>query len=76
MDFTRALSLTQHQQVLKAFLRLDLLSQGSQCLKLFQLRCLISLLSVRHVVLQAVTGSGKTLAMILPLLNHMWFMNH
>ncbi|KAG2043871.1 hypothetical protein BDR03DRAFT_851016, partial [Suillus americanus] len=34
----------------------------------FQLRCLISLLSARHVVLRAATGSGKTLAMILPLL--------
>ncbi|KAG2066065.1 hypothetical protein BDR04DRAFT_1082358 [Suillus decipiens] len=33
-----------------------------------QLKCLILLLSARHVVLQAVTGSGKTLAMILPLL--------
>ncbi|KAG2093093.1 uncharacterized protein F5147DRAFT_642663 [Suillus discolor] len=65
-DFTGALSTTQHQQVLEAFSRLDLLSQGSQRPKLFQLRCLISLLSARHVVLRAATGSGKTLAMILP----------
>ncbi|KAG1894283.1 uncharacterized protein F5891DRAFT_928440, partial [Suillus fuscotomentosus] len=68
MDFMSALSMTQHQQVLEAFSRLDLISQGSQCPKLFQLRCLISLLSARHVVLRAATGSGKTLAMILPLL--------
>src|SRR6267154_4074252 len=69
MDFTSALSETQHQQVLEAFSQLDFLSQGSQHLKLFQLRCLIlSLLSARHVVLRAATGSGKTLAMILPLL--------
>ncbi|KAG2069163.1 hypothetical protein BDR04DRAFT_1102135, partial [Suillus decipiens] len=67
-DFTSALSIPQHQQILDAFSRLDLISQGSQRLKLFQLKCLISLLSARHVVLRAATGSGKTLAMILPLL--------
>ncbi|KAG2078832.1 hypothetical protein BDR04DRAFT_1085784, partial [Suillus decipiens] len=53
-DFTSALSIPQHQQVLDAFSRLDLISQGSQWPKLFQLKCLISL--------------WKTLAMILPLL--------
>ncbi|KAG2074038.1 hypothetical protein BDR04DRAFT_1093743, partial [Suillus decipiens] len=63
-----ALSIPQHQQVLDALSRLDLISQGSQRPKLFQLKCLISLLSARHVVLRAATGSGKTLAMILPLL--------
>ncbi|KAG2065624.1 hypothetical protein BDR04DRAFT_1108150 [Suillus decipiens] len=67
-DFTSALSIPQHQQVLDAFSRLDLISQGSQRPKLFQLKCLILLLSARHVVLRAATGSGKTLAMILPLL--------
>ncbi|KAG2071996.1 hypothetical protein BDR04DRAFT_1097227, partial [Suillus decipiens] len=67
-DFTSALSIPQHQQVLDAFSRLYLISQGSQRPKLFQLKCLISLLSARHVVLRAATGSGKTLAMILPLL--------
>ncbi|KAG2140348.1 hypothetical protein BD769DRAFT_1318850, partial [Suillus cothurnatus] len=68
MDFTSALSMAQHQQVLEAFLQLDFISQGSQYPKLFQLRSLTSLLSARHVVLRAATGSGKTLAMILPLL--------
>ncbi|KAG1781872.1 hypothetical protein EV702DRAFT_1238597 [Suillus placidus] len=68
MDFTSALSTIQHQQVLEAFSQLDFLSQGSQHPKLFQFRCLVSLLSARHVVLRAATGSGKTLAMILPLL--------
>ncbi|KAG2073671.1 hypothetical protein BDR04DRAFT_1229901 [Suillus decipiens] len=67
-DFTSALSIPQHQQVLNAFSRLDIISQGSQRPKLFQLKCLISLLSARHVVLRAATGSGKTLAMILSLL--------
>ncbi|KAG2749372.1 hypothetical protein P692DRAFT_20804099 [Suillus brevipes Sb2] len=67
-DFLSALSTTQHQQVFKAFSRLDFISQGSQHPKLFQLRCLVSLLSARHVVLRAATGSGKTLAIILPLL--------
>jgi hypothetical protein len=67
-EFTSALSIPQHQQVLDAFSQLDLISRGSQRPKLFQLRCLISLLSARHVVLWAATGSGKTLAMILPLL--------
>ncbi|KAG2133358.1 hypothetical protein DEU56DRAFT_811289 [Suillus clintonianus] len=60
-DFTSALSTTQHQQVLEAISRLDFISQGSQHPKLFQLRCLVSLLSGRHVVLRAATGSGKTL---------------
>ncbi|KAG2343352.1 hypothetical protein BDR05DRAFT_962850 [Suillus weaverae] len=60
--FTSALSTTQRQQVLEAFSQLDLISQGSRRLKLFQLRCLISLLSARHVVLRAATGSGKTIA--------------
>ncbi|KAG2071436.1 hypothetical protein BDR04DRAFT_1098206 [Suillus decipiens] len=41
------------RQVLDAFSRLDLISQGRPKL---------------HVVLRAATGSGKTLAMILPLL--------
>ncbi|KAG2080813.1 uncharacterized protein F5147DRAFT_546799, partial [Suillus discolor] len=69
-DFTRSLSTTQHQQILEAFSRLDLLSQDHNVrfAKLFQLRCLISLLSAKHVVLRAATGSGKTLATILPLL--------
>ncbi|KAG2065181.1 hypothetical protein BDR04DRAFT_1108910 [Suillus decipiens] len=63
----------QHRQVLEAFFKLqlvDVLSQTSQHPKFlfFQLRCLISLLSARHVVLRAATGSGKTLATILPLL--------
>ncbi|KAG1793628.1 uncharacterized protein HD556DRAFT_1373490 [Suillus plorans] len=64
MDFT--LQVTQHQQVLEAFSQLDVLSQGSQHPKLFQLRRLISLLSARQVLLRAATASGKTLAMILP----------
>ncbi|KAG2099557.1 uncharacterized protein F5147DRAFT_535357, partial [Suillus discolor] len=67
-DFTSALSMAQHQQVLEAFSQLNFISKGSQHPKLFQLRCLISLLSARHIVLRAATGSGKTLTMILPLL--------
>ncbi|KAG1756204.1 uncharacterized protein EDB91DRAFT_1241303 [Suillus paluster] len=67
-NFMSALSMTQHQQVLEAFSQLDFLSKDSQHPKLFQLRCLISLLSARHVVLRAATGSRKTLTMILPLL--------
>src|SRR6267154_5317574 len=68
MDFTSALSTTQHQQILEAFSQPNFLSQGSQYPKLFQPKCLISLLSARYVVLRAATGSGKTLAMILSLL--------
>ncbi|KAG2047864.1 hypothetical protein BDR06DRAFT_896564, partial [Suillus hirtellus] len=41
---------------------------GTKQPKPFQLECLISLLTSRHVVVRAATGAGKILAMILPLL--------
>ncbi|KAG2068680.1 hypothetical protein BDR04DRAFT_1102994, partial [Suillus decipiens] len=50
-----ALSIPQHQQVLDAFSQLDLISQGSQRPKSFQLKCLISLLSARHIIAITVT---------------------
>jgi hypothetical protein len=51
-EFMSALSIPQHQQVLNAFSQLDLISQGSQWLKLFQLSlntyCLVVLLYSLH----------------------------
>ncbi|KAG2089344.1 uncharacterized protein F5147DRAFT_726080 [Suillus discolor] len=61
VDFTSTLSTKQSQQTLEAFAQLDFISRGTQHPKLFQLKCMISLLSARNIVLRAATGSGKTL---------------
>src|SRR5947209_5173827 len=66
-DFTSALDTLQHQNIIDAFARVDFLRKGSIRPKLFQLKCLVSLLSSRHVVVKSATGAGKTLAMMLPL---------
>ncbi|KAG2155301.1 uncharacterized protein EDB93DRAFT_1264911 [Suillus bovinus] len=67
-DFIDPLDISQHQDIVDSFSRLDFLAKGTKQPKLFQLKCLISLLASRHVVVRAATGAGKTLAMILPLL--------
>ncbi|KAG2155014.1 uncharacterized protein EDB93DRAFT_1043687, partial [Suillus bovinus] len=59
----------RRQDIVDSFTRLDFLAKGTKQPKLFQLKCLVSLLASRHVVVRAATGAGKTLAMILlPLL--------
>ncbi|KAG2054205.1 hypothetical protein BDR06DRAFT_1007878 [Suillus hirtellus] len=67
-DFIEPLHLSQRQNIVDSFARLDFLTEGTKQPKPFQLECLISLLASRHVVVRAATGAGKTLAMILPLL--------
>jgi hypothetical protein len=66
-DFTSALDTLQRQNIVDAFARVDFLMKGTIRPKLFQLKCLISLLVSRHVVVKAATGAGKTLAIMLPL---------
>ncbi|KAG1759353.1 hypothetical protein EDD22DRAFT_1052066 [Suillus occidentalis] len=67
-EFIEPLHISQRQNIVDSFARLDFLTEGTKQPKLFQLKCLMSLLASRHVVVRAATGAGKTLAMILPLL--------
>jgi hypothetical protein len=66
--FTNTLNIPQRQDITDAFARVDFLAKGTIQPKVFQLKCLISLLASRPVVVRAATGAGKTLAMMLPLL--------
>ncbi|KAG1750538.1 P-loop containing nucleoside triphosphate hydrolase protein [Suillus paluster] len=67
-EFIEPLHIFQRQNIVDSFARLNFLTEGTKQPKLFQLECLMSLLTSRHVVVWAATGAGKTLAMILPLL--------
>ncbi|KAG2750021.1 hypothetical protein P692DRAFT_20730840 [Suillus brevipes Sb2] len=49
-DFIEPLHLSQRQNIVDSFARLDFLAEGTKQPKLFQLECLISLLASRHVV--------------------------
>jgi superfamily II DNA/RNA helicase len=66
--FTDTLNIPQRQDITDTFARVDFLAKGTIQPKLFQLKCLVSLLASRHVVVRAATGAGKTLATMLPLL--------
>jgi Lhr-like helicase len=67
-EFIEPLDISQRQNIVDSFARLNFLTEGMKQPKLFQLKCLMSLLASRHVVVWAATGAGETLAMILPLL--------
>ncbi|KAG1765364.1 hypothetical protein EDD22DRAFT_968582 [Suillus occidentalis] len=64
-EFIEPLHISQRQNIVDSFARLDFLTEGTKQPKLFQLKCLMSLLASRHVVVRVATGAGKTLAMIL-----------